>query len=96
MRGLRFYSPEARGNKEGAEICGGFGSEKEEGDGVRFWKAPEEEEGKVRRDTDKRDPHVSDSRRNDAAAAERERARDAGPTGRDSGSAQEEKEAAGR
>jgi hypothetical protein len=63
--------------------------------GVRRWKTPEEEEGKVRRDTDNRDPHVSGSGRKNAAAAGRERARDDGPSGRDLGSAQEEKEAAG-
>jgi hypothetical protein len=64
--------------------------------GVRRWKTPEEEEGKVRRDTDNRDPHVSGSGRKERGrCGTRARARGDGLSGRDLGSAQGEKEAAG-
>jgi hypothetical protein len=56
--------------------------------GVRRWKTPEEEEGKVRRDTDNRDPHVSGSGRKERGrCGTRARARGDGLSGRDLGSA---------
>jgi hypothetical protein len=70
VRRFRFYSPEARGGKESAEICGGFGSEKKESDGVRFWKAPEEGEGKGK-ETLTGGTHKSAAQAENAAAAER-------------------------
>jgi hypothetical protein len=74
VRGSRFYSPKAASREEIGRLSRGFDRWKKESDGVRFWKAPEEGEGKGKVSLTG-GTHKSAARAENAAAAGRRRAR---------------------